>query len=430
VDQLGTELVGNPVVVRWREVQTDSGGNAAIVPIEVTRSPGIRGTDGQGPVASPPQEVHVSAGGITAAATQPIHAPTPPPSGLDQPRTPGVFTFIDLFAGIGGIRIGLSRAGGRCVYSCEIDRFARQTYEANFGPCEGSDVREVDATSIPDHDVLAAGFPCQPFSIAGVSKKLSLGRRHGFEDEKSGNLFFEIVRILEAKRPPVVLLENVKNLRTHDQGRTFAIVVARLENLGYNVESRVVDARPWVPQHRERTFIVGLHRDSHEDARFAFPAPPTGGPLPRLRDILEPAWDPKYVLSEHLWNYLQEYRRKHRAAGNGFGYGLFGGEDIARTLSARYHKDGSEILIDTQSRLPRRLTPIECARLMGFPSPIVGLPAEGSKIREPLESFHIPVSDTQAYRQFGNAVVVDVVEHLAWALVHQANLVPSAQEAA
>jgi DNA (cytosine-5)-methyltransferase 1 len=354
----------------------------------------------------------------------------PARSRADHQRQPGQFTFIDLFAGIGGFRIGLSRAGGRCVYSCEIDRFARQTYEANFGVCEGDDIQKVEASSVPDHDVLAAGFPCQPFSIAGVSKKLSLGRRHGFEDEKSGNLFFEIVRILEAKRPPVVLLENVKNLRTHDQGRTFAIVVARLENLGYNVESRVVDARPWVPQHRERTFVVGLHGDSYQDARFDFPTPPVARPLPRLRDILEPAWDRKYVLSEHLWEYLQEYRRKHRAAGNGFGYGLFGGEDIARTLSARYHKDGSEILIDTQSRLPRRLTPVECARLMGFPAPQIGGPPPDHAMREPLKQFYIPVSDTQAYRQFGNAVVVDVIEHLAWALVEQANLVSSEQEAA
>lgn len=371
----------------------------------------------------------MSGRGIRAAVTEPLFAEPPPLADADRQAPPGRFTFVDLFAGIGGIRIGLTRAGGRSVYSCEIDRFARQTYEANFGACEGVDVRDVDAGDIPDHDVLAAGFPCQPFSIAGVSKKLSLGRSHGFADEKSGNLFFEIARILAVKRPPVVFLENVKNLKTHDRGRTFAVIIGQLESLGYQVEHRVIDARPWVPQHRERTFIVGLHQDRYPASRFEFPTPPRG-PMPRLRDILEPAWDRKYVLSEHLWNYLQEYRRKHRAAGNGFGYGLFGGADIARTLSARYHKDGSEILIDTQSKLPRRLTPVECARLMGFPNPRMGAPPRDHVIKEPLETFSIPVSDTQAYRQFGNAVVVDVIEHLASALVEQANLVTSAQEAA
>jgi DNA (cytosine-5)-methyltransferase 1 len=364
------------------------------------------------------------------AVSEPLLGEPASPVAAHGERRPGRFTFVDLFAGIGGIRIGLARAGGTCVYSCEIDRFARHTYEANFGPCEGADIRDVDASSLPDHDVLAAGFPCQPFSIAGVSKKLSLGRQHGFQDEKSGNLFFEITRILDTKRPPLVFLENVKNLRTHDRGRTFAVIVSRLEGLGYNVESRVIDARPWVPQHRERTFIVGFHRDSYDGARFDFPPAPEGRPLPRLRDILEPTVERRYVLSEHLWNYLQEYRRKHRAAGNGFGYGIFGGEDIARTLSARYHKDGSEILIDTQAKLPRRLTPVECARLMGFPNPQLGAPPPDHATREPLEQFYIPVSDTQAYRQFGNAVVVDVIEHLAWALVEQANLVPSEQEAA
>ena len=334
-------------------------------------------------------------------------------------RAPGKFRFIDLFAGIGGIRLGLSRAGGQCVYSCELDRFARRTYEANFGACEGHDIRDVDADDVPAHDVLAGGFPCQPFSIAGVSKNQSLGREHGFNDAKSGNLFFEIVRILERRRPPVVFLENVKNLRTHDRGRTFAVIVAQLESLGYAVESEVIDARHWVPQHRERTFLVGLHRDFYRGLRFEFPAPPRSLPPPRLRDVLEPSWDRRYVLSEPLWEYLQAYRDKHRKAGNGFGFGLFGGDDVARTLSARYYKDGSEILIDTQSRLPRRLTPTECARLMGFPAPRTGMPPADRESIEPVTEFWIPVSDVQAYRQFGNAVVVDVIEHLAWAVVEQ-----------
>jgi DNA (cytosine-5)-methyltransferase 1 len=343
-----------------------------------------------------------------------------------EPFSRGNFTFIDLFSGIGGIRLGLTRVGGRCTYSCEIDPFARRTYEANFGPCEGVDIRKVDPTHIPDHDVLAAGFPCQPFSIAGVSKKLSLGRAHGFADEKSGNLFFEIVRVLEAKRPPVVFLENVKNLRSHDRGRTIRVILAELDRLGYEMNSDVVDARHWVPQHRERTFLIGLHRDTYRGRRFEFPSIPRRTPAPRLRDVLEPWWEPRYVLSDHLWGYLQDYRTKHRDRGNGFGFGLFGGDDVARTLSARYHKDGSEILIDTGSRRPRRLTPTECGALMGFPEPHIDratAPLPGAP-SEPIRSFVIPVSDTQAYRQFGNAVVVDVIEHLGRSLVEQAELGP------
>jgi DNA (cytosine-5)-methyltransferase 1 len=227
----------------------------------------------------------------------------------------------------------------------------------------------------------------------------------------------------------VVFLENVKNLRSHDHGRTFAEIVSRLEALGYAVESRVVDARSWVPQHRERTFIVGLHRDRYDGLKFDFRPPPPDR-RPTLRDILEPSWDRRYVLTQHLWDYLRDYKDKHRAAGNGFGYGLFGGDDVARTLSARYHKDGSEILIDTQSRLPRRLTPVECGRLMGFPSPRIGRPDDQVVRSEPVEEFWIPVSDTQAYRQFGNAVVVPVIEHLAGSLIRQANLVAVSSEAA
>jgi DNA (cytosine-5)-methyltransferase 1 len=310
------------------------------------------------------------------------------------------FRFVDLFAGIGGLRLGLEAAGGRCVYSVEIDRFARKTYEANFGACEGQDVRDV--TDLPDHEVLAAGFPCQPFSIAGVSKKLSLGREHGFKDVKQGNLFFEIDRLIRLKQPPVVFLENVKNLLTHDRGATFQVIKTMLDAAGYEVRHEVIDAQPWVPQHRERTFIVGLHRDVYAGSCFVFPKSPMSAPT--LGEILDSEYDRKYVLSAHLWQDLKGYAKKHRAAGNGFGYGLFGPDNVARTLSARYHKDGSEILIRTAGRQPRRLTPRECARLMGFP-----------------ESFKIPVSDTQAYRQFGNAVVVPVIKHLARALARQAN---------
>ena len=342
-------------------------------------------------------------------------------SAPDRPQ--GQFRFIDLFAGIGGIRIGLTRAGGTCVYSVEIDKFARETYEANFGPCEGRDIRSVDPADIPEFDVLAAGFPCQPFSIAGVSKKLSLGREHGFNDIKSGNLFFEIIRILEARRPAVVFLENVKNLRSHDHGNTFRVILAELDRLGYEMNHSLIDAQNWVPQHRERTFMIGFHRDRFDGRRFEFPRLPHRR-RPRLREVLDPWWDQKYVLTPHLWQYLQDYATKHRKAGNGFGFGLFGPEDISRTLSARYHKDGSEILLDTGSTLPRRLTPVECGRLMGFPSPRVASPGGAIlKPREPVEEFLIPVSDTQAYRQFGNAVVVPVIEHLAWAIVEQAEFV-------
>jgi DNA (cytosine-5)-methyltransferase 1 len=316
-----------------------------------------------------------------------------------QPRSTEAqsFRFIDLFAGIGGIRLGLERAGGVCVHSVEIDRFARQTYEANFGVCEGHDIRGISAEDLGGYDVLAAGFPCQPFSIAGVTKKTSLGLLHGFNDAKSGNLFFEITRLIReaSATPPVLFLENVKNLVSHDRGNTFRVIQSSLVDLGYNLNYRVIDGRAWVPQHRERTYIVGLHRDTFGDDRFEFPDVPAL-PERRMGDILDPDHDPKYELSPHLWAYLQEYARKHRAAGNGFGYGLVGPDSVSRTLSARYYKDGSEILVETGGATPRRLTPRECARLMGFP-----------------ETFVIPVSDTQAYRQFGNSVVMPVVAFLA-----------------
>lgn len=311
------------------------------------------------------------------------------------------FRFVDLFAGIGGIRLAMEAVGGTCSLTVEWDRFARQTYETNFDHPEGSDIHDV--VDLPDHEVMCAGFPCQPFSIAGVSKKLSLGRNHGFRDLTQGTLFFELARLLETTRPPVLFFENVKNLTRHDGGRTFAVILKTLDELGYEVTHRVIDARRWVPQHRERTFIVGLRRDVYGGRRFEFPEEPVASP--RLRQILDTSVDPKYTLSAHLWQYLQDYAEKHRARGNGFGFGLFGPDDVARTLSARYHKDGSEILIRTRGGRPRRLTPRECARLMGFP-----------------ETYKIEVSDTQAYRQFGNSVVVPVVEHLARALVEQLEL--------
>lgn len=303
--------------------------------------------------------------------------------------------FIDLFCGIGGFRLGFESVGGECVFSSDWDRFSRQTYEANFSEKPHGDIHEVAVEDIPAHDVLCAGFPCQPFSIAGVSKKLSLGRKHGFDDEKQGNLFFEIAGILEHHRPAAFVLENVKNLKGHDKGRTFEIICNTLtDELGYTVYNKIIDAQSLVPQHRERIFLVGFRESRH----FEWPEFPEHGPI--LSTILQEEVDDKYTLSTHLWRYLREYKKKHKAQGNGFGFGLFTGDGVARTLSARYYKDGSEVLISRGGRKnPRRLTPRECARLMGYP-----------------DTFKIPVSDTQAYRQFGNSVVVPVVQSIAKAV--------------
>jgi len=313
---------------------------------------------------------------------------------------PAKFRFIDLFCGIGGFRIAFERAGGECVFSSDWDKYSQITYEANFGEKPWGDIHTKAIEEIPEHDILCAGFPCQPFSIAGVSKKLSLGRKHGFEDVKQGNLFFDLAEILNFHRPDAFVLENVKNLKSHDHGNTFAIIHRTLtEELGYQVYYKIIDAQKVVPQHRERIFIVGFreHRD------FEFPEFPKEGPT--LDTILERDVPAKYTLSDHLWQYLQNYAKKHKAAGNGFGFGLFDGKDVARTLSARYHKDGSEILISQgPGKTPRRLTPRECCLLMGYPP-----------------DFKITVSDTQAYRQFGNSVVVPVVEAVAAAVVQTLN---------
>ena len=317
-----------------------------------------------------------------------------------------VFRFVDLFAGIGGLRRPFEGIGGRCVFTSEWDRFCKETYTANFPESADSDhAFEGDIRpfadrpeTVPAHDVMLAGFPCQPFSIAGVSKKNALGHPHGFLCDTQGTLFYDLARIIEHHRPPAFLLENVKNLERHDGGRTFSTIMRVLEHeLGYTVSHRVVDSSPWVPQKRERIFIVGFREPTAFDFdELSIPK----GQAPTLRTVLETEVDPKYTLTSHLWNYLQNYKERHRNAGNGFGYSLFGPDDVARTLSARYYKDGSEILIRQAGRRPRRLTPRECSRLMGFDSP------GGS-------GFRIPVSDTQAYRQFGNAVVVPVVRAVA-----------------
>lgn len=307
------------------------------------------------------------------------------------------FTFIDLFAGIGGMRIAFEQAGGHCVYSNEWNKYSQQTYFANFGDQPDGDITKVDAGTIPDHDILVAGFPCQPFSIAGVSKKHSLGRATGFEDKTQGTLFFDVCRILKAKRPKAFLLENVKNLCSHDRGRTFKVICEALDELDYEVFYQVIDGQAFVPQHRERILIVGFDRKRYlpEEMLFKFNIIPKE-PKPVMRDILEAETDEKYTLSDKLWNYLQDYAAKHKAAGNGFGYGLAPVDGVSRTLSARYYKDGSEILISQKNKNPRRLTPRECARLQGFP-----------------DTFKIPVSDTQAYKQFGNSVVVPLMAAVA-----------------
>lgn len=340
----------------------------------------------------------------------------------EAPEEPA-FRFIDLFAGIGGLRRGFDGIGGTCVFTSEWDRFAQATYRANYhdGPDHvfRGDITKVEMEEIPEHDVLLAGFPCQPFSIAGVSKKNSLGRQHGFHCDTQGTLFFDVARIIESHRPKVFLLENVKNLLSHDKGRTFAVIGRTLEEeLGYRISIRVIDARCFVPQHRERIFIVGVRRDLDMSIDLSELELPSGADGPRLGSILhaedgsekpgnnafldgEGRVSDRYVLSDKLWRYLQDYAEKHRQKGNGFGFGLTGRNDVARTLSARYHKDGSEILVDRGPGLnPRRLTPRECARLMGFDRP-------GAS------EFVMPVSDTQAYRQFGNSVVVPVVEAVA-----------------
>lgn len=312
------------------------------------------------------------------------------------------FTFIDLFAGIGGMRLAFESAGGRCVYSNEWNKYSQQTYFANFGEQPEGDITKVDENSIPDHDVLVAGFPCQPFSIAGVSKKNSLGRETGFQDKTQGTLFFDVCRILKAKRPKAFLLENVKNLKSHDKGRTFKIIMESLNELKYDVYTAILDGQNYVPQHRERILIVGFDKERYgESLPFSFDINPKN-PKPLMKDILEKSADDKYTLSDKLWLYLQNYAAKHKAAGNGFGYGMADRNGISRTLSARYYKDGSEILIEQKDKNPRRLTPRECARLQGFS-----------------DDFKIVVSDTQAYKQFGNSVVVPLMADVAKLIVNR-----------
>lgn len=373
---------------------------------------------------------------------------------LPQPPThhPNyAFRFIDLFAGIGGIRSGFEAIGGQCVFTSEWNKHAVRTYKANWY-CDpqahrfNEDIRDVTLShradvndeaaaahiqaTLPDHDVLLAGFPCQPFSLAGVSKKNALGRAHGFACETQGTLFFDVARIIAAKRPAIFVLENVKNLKSHDKGKTFRIIMETLDELGYEVadanemgkgDPKIIDGRHFLPQHRERIVLVGFRRDLHLHDGFSLRDLPAFYPdrRPAFGELLDPTVDARYVLTPTLWKYLYRYAQKHQAKGNGFGFGLvdpLNPQSVARTLSARYYKDGAEILVDrgwdkplgeeefdhpeNQARRPRRLTPRECARLMGFEQPHE-------------HRFRIPVSDTQAYRQFGNSVVVPVFAAVA-----------------
>lgn len=330
----------------------------------------------------------------------------------DIPNHKEKYTFIDLFAGIGGMHIAYTSAGARCVYANEWNKYSQQTYFANFGIQPDDDITKVAAEDIPDHDILVAGFPCQPFSIAGVSKKQSLGRATGFEDKTQGTLFFDVCRILKAKRPKAFMLENVKNLCSHDKGRTFKVIQESLAELNYKVFFQIIDGKAYVPQHRERIVIVGFDMERYgSDIEFEFTLNPREK-QPVIRDILESDVNDKYTLSDKLWVYLQSYAAKHRAAGNGFGYGIAPLDGISRTISARYYKDGSEILVAQEGKNPRRLTPRECARLQGFP-----------------DTFKIPVSDTQAYKQFGNSVVVPLMADIAKLVLGKLEMLDETTEA-
>jgi DNA (cytosine-5)-methyltransferase 1 len=311
------------------------------------------------------------------------------------------FKFIDLFAGIGGIRLAFQNVGGKCVFTSEWDTYSKKTYEANFGEVPFGDITKISEKEIPDHDILLGGFPCQPFSIAGVSKKNALGRAHGFLDETQGTLFFDVARIIKHKQPAAFMLENVKNLVSHDKGKTFKIITETLKELGYSIHYKVLDGKYFVPQHRERIIIVGFNNLLFKGKEtFQFPAMQQSNYV--IKDILEDTVDVKYTLSDKLWTYLQEYAKKHKAKGNGFGFGLTDLNGISRTMSARYYKDGAEILIPQLGKNPRRLTPRECARLQGFP-----------------DSFIIPVSDNQAYKQFGNSVVTPLIQAVGKNIVHE-----------
>lgn len=323
--------------------------------------------------------------------------PYPPPKSCN-------FTFIDLFAGIGGFRQAFQSSGGKCVFSCEWDKYAKQTYQSNYGEIPYGDIRKIRKETIPDHDVLCAGFPCQPFSLAGVSKKNSLGRKHGFEDETQGTLFFEIKEIIRLKRPKAFMLENVKNLLSHNKGRTFEVIRHALKDvLGYTIKWKVVDGSNWVPQHRERIFIVGFDpkQINISQSQITIPeTPPEGYVYPKLSDIIAKKLT-GYTVGVGTWKTLERHKAHHASKGNGFGYSMhtfpIPDNAVTRTISARYHKDGAEVLFEQKGQRPRRLSVEEAMQLQGY---------------DP-EKFIFPVSNTQAYKQIGNSVVVPAIESTA-----------------
>jgi DNA (cytosine-5)-methyltransferase 1 len=299
--------------------------------------------------------------------------------------------FIDLFAGAGGLRIPFDELGLTAVFSSEIDKFAQKTYYSYFGETPFGDITQITADSIPDHDILLAGFPCQPFSQAG--------KKEGFADTR-GTLFFNIEEILRVKQPQAFLLENVKGLKGHDKGRTFKVISRKLSELGYFFKTEVLRARDFgLPQNRERIFIVGF-KDFEKNFNFKFPEPKNI--KTRLGDILENNPDEKYTISDKLWAGHQRRKKMHKSKGNGFGYGIFNEEsEYTNTISARYYKDGSEVLIEQKDKNPRKLTPFEASQLQGFPKDFV------SKAREN------GLSDVQLYKQFGNSVPIPVIREIA-----------------
>jgi len=314
--------------------------------------------------------------------------PFPPPK---SPK----FKFIDLFAGIGGFRIAMQELGGCCVFSSEWDPYAKITYEANFAEVPFGDIRKIIESDIPDHDVLCAGFPCQPFSLAGVSARNSLRTAHGFACETQGTLFFDIARIIKAKQPRVVFLENVKNLVSHDGGKTLLIIKRTIEEAGYSFSYRVIDSSSLVPQRRLRCYMV-CTRNGQD--KFEFPVI-EGPPLP-LKMILEPDVDVSFTISSRLWAGHQKRTKRNLARGTGFSAFCADVEKPSNTIVARYGKDGKECLIPQARKNPRMLTPRECARLQGFP-----------------ENFIIPNAKTTSYRQFGNSVAIPVIRKISKRIV-------------
>jgi len=296
------------------------------------------------------------------------------------------FTFTDICAGIGGMRLAFENLGGKCVFTSEWDKFCQETYHKNFGETPQGDITKISIKDIPKHDILLAGFPCQPFSKSGFATRIKLTRMNGMDDKEQGQIFFRLTKIIRAKKPKAVLFENVPRLLSIHQGKEFQIILKSMKKLGYTCNYKVINSETVVPQRRERLYMVFIRGKNN----FNFPEMPHLNPI--LKSILETRVKEKYTLSNNTWNWLQKHAKKHAKKGNGFGYRMADLKKTTCTLSARYGKDGSEILIPQKQKNPRKINPRECARLMGFP-----------------EDFIIPVSDTQSYKQFGNSVVIPVV---------------------